>query len=155
MKALILNSGKGSRMCELVMNQPKCMTEISPGETIISRQLKQLIDYDISEAIITTGYLSPQLMNYCRALDLPIKLRFIDNPEYEATNYIYSIYLAREYLRDDELDDALKQAKLNNSLTFIEAKCKIYSRPDLGRPRTSALDNKNAFMDFLLSHPSF
>lgn len=47
------------------------------------------------------------------------------------------------------LDNALRSARENNILTFIEAKAKIYSRPDLGRPTTGALENKNAFMKFL------
>lgn len=42
MKALILNSGLGSRMGVLTSEHPKCMTEISAKETIISRQLLQL-----------------------------------------------------------------------------------------------------------------
>ena len=37
MKALILNSGKGSRMGDLTKTHPKCMTEIASMETIISR----------------------------------------------------------------------------------------------------------------------
>ena len=36
MKALILNSGLGSRMGVLTSEHPKCMTEISPKETILS-----------------------------------------------------------------------------------------------------------------------
>ena len=39
MKALILNSGTGSRMGDLTRTHPKCMTEIGGGETILSRQL--------------------------------------------------------------------------------------------------------------------
>lgn len=46
----------------------------------------------------------------------------------------------------DELDRALKQAKESNKLSFIEVKCAIGARADLGRPTTSARDNKDAFM---------
>ena len=42
MKALILNSGLGKRMGTLTSEHPKCMTELSVGETIVSRQLRQL-----------------------------------------------------------------------------------------------------------------
>ena len=49
----------------------------------------------------------------------------------------------------DELDDALNFARSSDAITFIEAKSKIGARKDLGRPTTSALDNKNAFMKFL------
>ena len=48
MKALILNSGLGSRMGVLTSDHPKCMTEISAKETILSRQLKQIADAGIS-----------------------------------------------------------------------------------------------------------
>ena len=44
MKALILNSGMGSRMGVLTSEHPKCMTEISNRETILSRQLKQIAE---------------------------------------------------------------------------------------------------------------
>lgn len=88
-------------MGTLTTNQPKCMTEISSTETIISRQLRQLVASNISEVVITTGYFDDVLVSYCTELDLPIKLTFIKNPEFRNTNYIYSIYCAREYLHDD------------------------------------------------------
>ena len=49
----------------------------------------------------------------------------------------------------EELDEALKTAKENNKLTFIEAKSAIGARSDLGRPTTTALENKENFMDYL------
>lgn len=103
MKALILNSGKGSRMGDITSSHPKCMIEVSPGETILSRQLKILADFEIEEVVITTGLYNQALINYCHSLDLPLKYTFVHNNEYETTNYIYSIYLAREELQDDIL----------------------------------------------------
>lgn len=94
MKALILNSGMGSRMGDLTNTQPKCMTEISPQETIISRQLKILADFGILDIVITTGMFSETLVNYCNSLDLPVQLTFVKNEKFRDTNYIYSIYLA-------------------------------------------------------------
>lgn len=58
MKALILNSGMGKRMGVLTAEHPKCMTEIAKSETIISRQLKLLQKYGITEVIVTTGLLT-------------------------------------------------------------------------------------------------
>ena len=55
MVALILNSGLGTRMGVLTSEHPKCMTEISSHETILSRQLKQISDEGISEVVMTTG----------------------------------------------------------------------------------------------------
>ena len=101
MKALILNSGLGSRMGILTSEHPKCMTEISSHQTILSRQLKQIIDVGIEEVVITTGYYDSILVNYSNSLDLPLRFTFVKNPIYDKTNYIYSIYCAREYLDDD------------------------------------------------------
>ncbi|MCR4792611.1 MAG: phosphoenolpyruvate mutase [Lachnospiraceae bacterium] len=101
MKALILNSGMGTRMGLLTSEHPKCMTEISLNETIVSRQLTQLSEAGINDVIMTTGKFDSVLIKYCQSLNLPIHFTFVNNTEYESTNYIYSIFLAKEYLDDD------------------------------------------------------
>ena len=103
MIALILNSGLGSRMGVLTSEHPKCMTEISPRETILSRQLRQLCEAGIRRVVITTGLFDSALTAYCESLELPLEYTFVHNPDFRVTNYIYSIYLAREYLDDDLL----------------------------------------------------
>ncbi len=101
MKALILNSGMGSRMGVLTSEHPKCMTEISSKETILSRQLKQIADAGITEVIMTTGAFDGVLVKYCNSLEIPVHITFVKNEKYAETNYIYSIYCAKEYLDDD------------------------------------------------------
>lgn len=49
----------------------------------------------------------------------------------------------------DSLDEALKTAKDMDELSLIEVKCALGARADLGRPTTTALDNKKNFMDYL------
>ena len=63
----------------------------------------------------------------------------------EACNYKY-IYSVRTF---EELDNALEEAKNNNELTFIEALSSIGARNDLGRPTTTAIENKNNFMSYI------
>jgi len=53
MKALILNSGRGSRMGILTADKPKALVEVL-GETIIGRQISILSVLGIREYIITT-----------------------------------------------------------------------------------------------------
>lgn len=50
---------------------------------------------------------------------------------------------------EEELLKALGLAKASTELIFIEVKCNIGSRADLGRPTTTAQDNKRDFMDYL------
>lgn len=103
MKALILNSGLGHRMGALTTEHPKCMTEISHKNTILSRQLRLLVSFGVEEVVMTTGYYDQVLVDYCDKLHLPLKFTFINNPEYAITNYIYSIYCAKEALKDDDI----------------------------------------------------
>lgn len=49
----------------------------------------------------------------------------------------------------DDLDKELTKAKKRNELCLIEVKCAIGARADLGRPTTTALKNKQNFMDYL------
>ena len=103
MKALILNSGMGTRMAPLTDRQPKCLTELSPGETILGRQLRQLAEAGIQDVTVTTGPFPGVLEEYCEGLNLPLRIRFVRNAEYGSTNYIYSIYLARSFLEGELL----------------------------------------------------
>lgn len=99
MKALILNSGVGKRMGDLTRKHPKCMTPIGQGYTILSWQLELLKQVGITDAVITTGPFAGMLEEYASER-LP-SMQFVYNPQYSETNYIYSMYLARELLRDD------------------------------------------------------
>lgn len=103
MIALILNSGLGKRMGVLTSEHPKCMTEISCGETILSRQLDELKGAGIEKVVVTTGLFDDVLTEYCRFLDTGLDISFVKNPLYDKTNYIYSIYCARDLLKDDDI----------------------------------------------------
>jgi len=103
MKALILNSGMGSRMGVLTSEHPKCMTEISATETILSRQLKLLVEAGVNDVVITTGYFDGVLVHYCKSLELPLNISFVNNALYAETNYIYSIYCAKDQLEGEDI----------------------------------------------------
>lgn len=136
MKALILNSGLGNRMGILTEHQPKCMTKISPNETILSRQLALLHEAGIEEVIMTTGYHEEVLVEYCNSLNLKLKINFVKNPLYESTNYIYSIYCAKDYLRNDDIilmhgDLVFDYAVLEKLISNPNSCMKVSSTKDL------------------------
>jgi len=49
----------------------------------------------------------------------------------------------------EALDRELEAAKNRNELSLIEVKCSIGARDDLGRPTTTALENKQNFMEYI------
>lgn len=102
MKAIIFNSGLGTRMENLTSNKPKCMLELYNGETIFERQIRILSECGIKDFIITTGPYKEQLygISYKYA---KLNFTFIENPDYMNTNYIVSMNNAYEFLDDDVL----------------------------------------------------
>ena len=131
MKALILNSGLGKRMGVLTCDHPKCLTEITPGETILGRQLAMIAEAGIREVVITTGYRSDVLQEYCHFLDLPLQVTFVNNPDYERTNYIWSICLAKDVLADDDVllmhGDLVFEGSVLNAIVSSKESCMAVS----------------------------
>lgn len=114
----------------LTSEHPKCMTEVSAQETILSRQLRMLADAGITEVVMTTGLFDDVLVNYCNSLKLPLHITFIHNPRYRDTNYIYSIYCAREILDDDILfmhGDLVFENSVLDSMLVSEQSCMAVS----------------------------
>ena len=107
------------------------MTQISAGDTILSRQLRLIAAAGITEVVMTTGYFDNVLVDYCESLRLPLRYTFVNNPLYAQTNYIYSIYCAREYLDDDILlmhgDLVFEESVLEDLLTFPSSCMKVSS----------------------------
>ena len=130
MKVLILNSGMGSRMGVLTSEHPKCMTDISSRETILSRQLQQIANCGISDVVITTGLFDEVLVNYCKNLDIPLNIKFVKNEKYDKTNYIYSIYCAKDYLDDDIIlmhGDLVFEDTVLDDLLSCDKSCMVVS----------------------------
>lgn len=104
MKALIFNSGLGKRMGDLTRNNPKSMVRLANGETIFERQLRILKDCGITDFVITVGPFKEQLIEVSQREEYSsLNFTFVENSVYDQTNYIYSMYLAKEYLHDDIL----------------------------------------------------
>ncbi len=102
MKAIIFNSGLGNRMGEFTKKHHKSMVVLNNSETILERQIRILGNCGITEFVITTGPFKEQIESVCEKFD-KYKFTFVENPVYDKTNYIYSAWLAKDYLDDDYL----------------------------------------------------
>ena len=67
----------------------------------------------------------------------------------KACGYPYAVSVSQF----DQLDIELEKAKNAEHLCLIEVKCSIGAREDLGRPTTTALENKENFMSYLRMMP--
>lgn len=117
-------------MGDLTAEYPKCMTEIPAGDTLLSRQLKLLTNVGIEEIVMTTGYSESALVNYCQGLELSAHITYVKNPDFMNTNYIYSIYCAKDYLNDDILllhGDLVFEGMVLDRLLESETSCMVVS----------------------------
>ena len=101
MQGLILAAGMGKRLQELTNNNTKCMVKVN-GETLIERVLNQLEKLNLNRIIIVVGYKGELLKNYVDSLHISTPIVYVDNPVYDKTNNIYSLYLASSYLSEDD-----------------------------------------------------
>jgi len=102
MKAIILAAGSGSRLRPLTDNRPKTLVDVN-GIPILQYIIDSLLFNKIDEIIICTGYRSNQIKTFCKEVYTTNSFTFIENREYDSTNNLYSLYLAREHIYEDFL----------------------------------------------------
>ena len=101
MQAIILAAGMGKRLKELTQNNTKCMVKVN-GVTLIDRMLHQIDQHHLSRIIIVVGYEGQKLIDYISTLDIKTPIVFINNTIYDKTNNIYSLALAKDWLRKED-----------------------------------------------------
>jgi len=102
MKAIILASGVGRRLLPLTRDKPKCLVKIN-NQTILGRLLKQITDFKINAVIITTGAFEDKVKEFVNNNFPNLNVYYVRNPKFDKTNYIYSLWLAKEFIDDDIL----------------------------------------------------
>lgn len=101
MQAIILAAGMGKRLGEYTKNNTKCMVPVN-GTRLIDRLLGQLSKLHLNRVVIVVGYEGKKLMDYLGDSYQGLKIEYVDNPVYDKTNNIYSLFLAREKMIEDE-----------------------------------------------------
>lgn len=99
MKALILAAGLGSRLAPLTNTKPKSLVPVN-GIPIIIKQIENLRENGITDISIISGYKSEILETEVHAGYLDINI--IKNTDYDKTNNMYSAYLGKEAVCDDD-----------------------------------------------------
>jgi len=102
MRAVILASGMARRLSPLTDNLPKCLVDVA-GVTILERIVSSLLKNNVDDIVITTGYLEDKIKNFIQQKFPQLKVLYVRNSDYEKTNYIYSFYLAKEAIGDDDI----------------------------------------------------
>lgn len=138
MQAIILAAGKGSRLGSYTKDNTKCMLEVN-GERLIDLSLKNLAKVGIEKLILVVGYEKENLMNYLGNSKHGVDIVYVSNDEYDTTNNIYSLYLAREHLKQE--DTLLLESDLIFETSILEG---LLADP---RPSLAVVDKYESWMD--------
>ena len=103
MQVIILAAGMGRRLGELTQDNTKCMVTVN-GVRLIDRLLRQLVSVSnpLHRIVIVIGYGGKKLKEYLGNSYQHIPLEYVENPIYNKTNNIYSLFLAKEELAYDD-----------------------------------------------------
>lgn len=101
MQAIVLAAGMGKRLGELTAGVTKCMVEVN-GITLIERMLRQLNSLGLSRIVIVVGYQASRLKEFVATLGSATPIEWVENPDYDKTNNIYSLYLASHWLCEED-----------------------------------------------------
>ena len=102
MRAIILAAGQGTRIRAAHGERPKCLIRRDQsGWTILDQQIGALFEAGVANIGIVVGYQRDQIVShvtryYRQCLD---RFRFIENPQFAATNNIHSLWMARAWLK--------------------------------------------------------
>lgn len=100
--ALLLAAGSGNRLQPLTDSIPKCLIEIN-GRSILERLMDNLCDNGFKRLVIVVGYLEHSIRRFANEYAGDLTIEFITNPVFQTTNNIYSLWLARNKIRESFL----------------------------------------------------
>jgi choline kinase len=98
MKALILAAGRGRRLETVLPGQPKCLLTFG-SRSLLQHQVAALQGIGCRECVVVVGYRHEMIREHLKGCGSTIT--YIENPIFDRTNTIYSLWLAREHFGDD------------------------------------------------------
>ena len=101
MQGLMLAAGMGKRLGKYTCENTKCMLKVS-DKTLLERTVEALKNAGINRLILVVGYKGENVKKFVKEKITDMEVIFVDNPDYDKSNNIYSLYLARDWLAKDD-----------------------------------------------------
>lgn len=101
MKAIILAAGMGKRLGKYTKGGTKCMVKVN-GKALIEYAIDSLQAAGVTNITLVVGYKAEKLKSFIQKRYSDSTIEYIENPIYDKTNNIYSLWLAKEVLCSDD-----------------------------------------------------
>ena len=102
MIGVILAAGMAKRLRPLTDTKPKCLLEVG-GKTLLQRTVDAMFSAGITKLLVVTGYRAEMIREFINSQSTIHNSQFIDNPDYEHNNNIFSLWLAMQALHGEEV----------------------------------------------------
>lgn len=97
---IILAAGKGQNLQPLTLKYPKTSFRLDEKTTVLQRMVRSIRRYDKNaEIVVVVGYLSDAI----RQELADDNCKFVENPFFEVTNSISSVWFARQYMERENV----------------------------------------------------
>lgn len=97
MRAILLAAGMGTRISRYLSGRPKCTVDIG-GIPLIEYTIQMMHRKGITDIAIVLGYNGQAIRDILRGYDVT----FYENPFYDVTNSIASMWFARDFLEVED-----------------------------------------------------
>ncbi|NJP41603.1 phosphocholine cytidylyltransferase family protein [Oscillospiraceae bacterium HV4-5-C5C] len=97
MKAILMAAGRGSRISRHIGSNPKCTLDVG-GTALIRHTVEMLLAHDI-EVVLVLGYRGEVI----KAVLAGLPVTYYENPFYDVTNSIASLWFARQEIGGQDL----------------------------------------------------
>ena len=101
MQAVILAAGVGKRLGHLTKNSTKCMVDLN-GRRLIEYTLESLAMAGVGHVVMVIGHGADEVRRFLGSTYGGLRISYVENPVYAKTNNIYSLYLAKDYMEEDD-----------------------------------------------------
>ena len=91
MKAFILAAGRGTRISRHIDGRPKCTVQLDESTTLIEYTVALLHASGVHDIVVVLGYRGDVIRSVLAHADV----KFVENPFYDVTNSIASLWFAR------------------------------------------------------------
>ena len=90
------------RLRPLTNDHPKCLLKVG-DRCLLERTMDALVAHDITEWVVVTGYRGEMIRSFLDSHYPQCAIHYINNDVYETTNNIYSLWLARDFARGEDI----------------------------------------------------
>ena len=147
--ALLLAAGTGSRLFPITKDAPKCLTLVNK-KSMLARLVTNLTAQGFTRLVIVTGYKQECIVDFLGDKKEDLSIEYVHSPLYKTTNNIYSLWMARNSIKEPFVlieSDLVLETSLLTNMVYPDRMAVAKMQPWLNGT-TVTINDKNKVIQF-------